>query len=204
MQKLMFNDEFLLTTAVEEGEKTMTRRIIPEKVLIEQGIEKATEAYRMEQLAKACPFKVGEIVAVAMSYSKAEKRLKPSERAEYRAKVAKAHKKDFAEQTAGWGNKMFVRADLMPVQIRILAIKATRLKDIHDDECLKEGIMIMSPRFVKNNKRFYYVDWRDKEYCFDSLQRAFRSLIMNIEGRKIYLKNPLVWAIEFELVSETL
>lgn len=204
MQKMMFNDEFLLTAAVEEGEKTMTSRIIPEKVLIEQGIEKATEAYRMQQLADACPFKVGEIVAVAMSYSKAEKRLHPSKRAEYREKVAKAHRKEFAEQTAGWGNKMFVRADLMPVQIRILAVKARRLKDIHDDECLKEGIMIMSPRYVKNNKRFYYVDWQDKEYCFDTLQRAFRSLIMNIEGRKACLKNPLVWAIEFELVSETL
>lgn len=101
----MFNDEFLLTAAVEEGEKTMTRRIIPDKVLVEQGIEKATEPYRMEQLAKACPYKVGDIVAVAMNYSKAEKRLEQSRRAEYRAKVAKAHRKDFADQTAGWGEQ---------------------------------------------------------------------------------------------------
>lgn len=204
MKKIMFNDEFLLTAAVEEGEKTMTRRIIPDKVLVEQGIEKATEPYRMEQLAKACPYKVGDIVAVAMNYSKAEKRLEQSRRAEYRAKVAKAHRKDFADQTAGWGNKMFVRAELMPVRIRILSVKAERLKDIHDDECLKEGIMIMSPRYVKNNKRFYYVDWMDKEHCFDTLQRAFRSLITNIEGLNVWQKNPLVWAIEFETVSETL
>lgn len=33
MKKIMFNDEFGLTKAVLDGRKTMTRRLIPQKVI---------------------------------------------------------------------------------------------------------------------------------------------------------------------------
>ncbi len=203
MKKWMFDDQFLLTLAVEDGSKTMTRRIIPESVLIKEGIDKVTELYRREQLAKACPYKVGEIVAVAMSYSRVEKRLEKSEKAAFRERVAKAHGVDVSnvEKLAGWRNKMYVKAELMELFTKIVAVKAERIKEISNADCLKEGIMRVPERFAKKNKRYYYVDLLDQEFNFPTAVKAFKRLAETIMGCHIWAHNSFVWAIEFELTE---
>lgn len=117
MKKIMFNDRYGLTGAVLSGRKTQTRRIVPKNTPL--GSWKETEA--------KAHYKVGEIVAVAQSYC------------------------DFYDDTndprifpsgAGWTNKMFVRADLMPHRIRITNVRIERLQDISDEDCIKEGIGI--------------------------------------------------------------
>ena len=72
-------------------------------------------------------YKVGEVVAVAQKY----KDIALDVPVELAAELIKQ---------PGWNNKMFVRADLMPHHIRITNIRVERLRDISEEDCLKEGI----------------------------------------------------------------
>ena len=148
MKKIMFNDRYGLTHAVIEGRKTMTRRIVSGGTLLpEDRIEEASIcpdgfvsiiAHGGESLIEVkYRYKVGEIVAVAQRYYCV---VSP----ECDAPV------DGMDRAPGWRNKMFVRADLMPFQIRITGIKCERLQDISNEECLREGIRQFTPNFPKN------------------------------------------------------
>ena len=73
----MYNDKYKLTYSVLMRMKTMTRRLVPESVVIDGKIWALTqnkdpqEALREYILSKA-PYKVGEIVAISQSYRQVE------------------------------------------------------------------------------------------------------------------------------------
>lgn len=112
MKKIMFNDRYGLTQAVIERRKTMTRRIInlnstsDVTVRIFAGYIQIIGPIGNVCDEKKLPYKVGDIVAVAQKYYNV---FSP----EYDLPV------DGLDKTPGWRNKMLVRADLMPHQIRI-------------------------------------------------------------------------------------
>lgn len=150
MKKIMFNDRYGLTQAVIEGRKTMTRRMISGNPLLpEDRIEEASIcpdgfvsiiANGGESLIEVkYSYKVGEIVAVAQNYSSFYNILDNTRP---------------IPEGAGWNNKMFVRADLMPHQIRITGIKCERLQDISDADCLKEGIFVNE--YFGNGKKCHH------------------------------------------------
>ena len=68
-------------------------------------------------------YKVGEIVAVAQAYREVAHPNDGFLDDRYEVKD---------EYAAGWTNKMFVRADLMPHHIRITNVRVERLQDISD------------------------------------------------------------------------
>lgn len=204
MKKIMFNDRYGLTQAVLEGRKTMTRRLIN---LCENDLHFMKISDRGEYLFcsktaldGAYPrYKVGEILAVAQSYHALNK-------AGY---VAPEWLDHTCESSAGYKNKMFVRADLMPHLIRITNIKVERLQDISDEDCLKEGVQ---EGFIG-----YYVDglktkdW-EKESHFETAdgktfklfpypQEAFAALIDKVCGKGTWDSNPYVFVYEFELLK---
>lgn len=187
----MFNDKYGLTDAVLEGCKTMTRRPVSEKCL------QQAEAYRHEYYADTLdalpleeallefsPFKVGEIVAVAQKYS--DFRWPAPQRSGFQEIL----------RSGGWNNKMFVRADLMPHQIRITNVRVERLQDISDEDCLKEGIIEgdAEPKLYgfKNGK---YYD------SFFSPREAFAALIDKVSDKGTWQSNPWVFVYEFELIK---
>lgn len=193
MKKINFNDRYALTLAVIKGRKTMTRRMISGYPLLPgDRIEDARIcpdgfvsiiANGGESLMEIkCHYKVGEIVAVAQNYSSFYNILDNTRP---------------IPEGAGWDNKMFVRADLMPHQIRITGIKSERLQDISDEDCLKEGI-----RYFPEINKFYFEDIRREEgFYFDNPREAFVSLIDKVSGRGTWASNPWVVAYEFELVK---
>ena len=139
MKKIMFSDKYGLTEAVLTGRKTMTRRIIP---LCENDrnclkIAEWGEWFFSSRtgLDGAYPaYNVGDELAVAQSYSNLREVLA---KRDFKRTDALYDKFYWAMQMGevhdgmpGWGNKMFVRADLMPHRIRITNIKAKRLQDI--------------------------------------------------------------------------
>lgn len=130
MKKIMFSDAFCLTQAVLAGKKTMTRRLLKDNVPLGNW----------EETQKHLPYKVGEVVAIAQRY----KEVYPNADFEMVGD-------DFMTESAGWSNKMFVRADLMPRHIEITDVKVERLQDISDDDALKEGV------FKLTDKYFYQV-----------------------------------------------
>ena len=207
MRKIMFNDEFLLTKAVLEGRKTQTRRLLtltlhkkagevklievyPSKVFFEDGKWKFEyDGYVFLLPKENYPrYNVGEVVAVAQSYKDclAEN---PYKRAY------------FLNGSAGWNNKMFVAADMMPHQIRITDVRVERLQYISNEDCLKEGII--KGKVGSANTHFmnaYYVpNMKLEPFC--TPHEAFAHLINKVSKKDVWEENPYVFVYDFELVK---
>lgn len=188
MKKIMFNDRYGLTKAVLEGRKTMTRRIVkhPEEVEVNGHKYRQTEKLR---------YKVGEVVAVAQSYHSLNKS----------GYVAPEWLDHYCEDSAGYENKMFVRADLMPHQIRITNVRVERLQDISDEDCLREGIYNWKdapdcpPRHKDSKIECYGYDGSWDGHLTPIT--AFAALIDKVSGKGTFDSNPWVFVYEFELVK---
>ena len=98
----MFNDKYCLTLAVLNGNKTMTRRVLRDNVPLGNW----------EETIKHLPYKVGDIVAIAQPYKDIIECM-----AEYSDIIINVDGSINREYKAGWTNKMFVRANLMPHHI---------------------------------------------------------------------------------------
>lgn len=196
MKKIMFNDRYGLTQAVIEGRKTMTRRIVPTKTRLRRAlavIHDEPHGSEQEEYLKSAYYKVGEIVAVAQNYSSFYNILDNTRP---------------IPEGAGWDNKMFVRADLMPHQIRITGIRCEKLQDISDADCLKEGIFVNE--YFGNGKKCHHYGFdgffNETEGWFargwyNTPREAFASLIDKVSGKGTWALNPWVVVYEFELVK---
>lgn len=101
--------------------KTNTRRSISNKLWKKWDEVKtadSTEEDLIRFLLDNSPYKLGEVVAVAQAYREIAH---PDGFLDERYEV----KDDFV---SGWANKLFVRADLMPHQIRITNVRVERLR----------------------------------------------------------------------------
>lgn len=141
-----------------------------------------------EETQKHLPYKVGEVVAIAQSY----KEVYPNADFEMVGN-------GFMTESAGWNNKMFVRADLLPHHIRITDIEIERLQDISDDDIIREGVW----QFY-DNKDLFYVSKNigyAPDVAFPTAREAFWFLIDKVSGKGTWESNPLVVAYSFELVD---
>lgn len=181
MKKIMFNDKFWLTWAVLKGTKTMTRRVLKDNVPLGNW----------EETANHLPYKVGEIVAIAQCY----KKLYPNADFEMVGN-------EFMTESAGWNNKMFVRASLMPHHIRITDVKVERLQDISDEDCIKEGVRSCEghENVIRHGLKEHYTIL-NTFYVFDTPREAYAHLIDKIGGRGTWESNPYVFVYDFELVK---
>lgn len=229
----MFNDKYGLTEAVLTGRKTMTRRVVPAKVaqmieafakptllvplncvpsgmsmeefekqwknfdaplVIHRSSEEEVKFYDARQEAiKFATYKIGEEIAIAQSYHELNKR----------GFVAPEWCEHTCEDSAGWNNKMFVRADLMPHRIRITDIRVERLQDISDEDCLMEGIIGQTYGMFTYVTYSQYVDMKPEEReRFCTPRAAFAALINKVSGRGTWERNPWVFVYEFELLKK--
>lgn len=193
MKKIMFSDTFCLTKAVLDGTKTMTRRVLKE----------GTPLGNWEETVKHLPYKVGDIVAIAQPYKDIIESM-----AEYSDIIINVDGSINREYKAGYTNKMFVKAYLMPHHIRITDVKIEHLQDISDKECLREGVKRASIGFYAEGVRVK--DWEKEAHretasgclkLFPFPRPAFASLIDKISGKGTWESNPWVVAYSFELVD---
>lgn len=232
----MFNDQYGLTKAVLKGKKTQTRRIIPESWL--EGLEEFQEEYFNDTLdhiegkdlleqyflieqRKKPHFAVRQILAIAESYRTLWE-TEPdanviTEASQVEAYIAKHYPGYTCEQishSAGDKNKMFVKAEYMPHQIRITNIRLERLQDISEEDCLKEGIESWDAaeeyycdkgvrKSIKELKASGITPYQIPECwaCFTSPKAAYAHLIDKISGKGTWDKNPWVFVYDFELVK---
>lgn len=218
MKKILFNDKYSLTQAVLEGRKTTTRRIVtdkklhywkcscPDMVIVRIpesqklktdddntyfGIkDKISSEYYCDTITS--PYKVGEVVAIAQSYLD----LSLAEVSQWKSNGNKTT----INSLAGWTNKLFVKAELMPHHIRITNIKIEKLQGISDEDCLKEGIY--KGQCGSADTHFmdaYYYKGDIQPYC--TPREAFAVLIDKISGKGTWSSNPYVFVYEFELVN---
>jgi hypothetical protein len=202
----MFNDKYYLTQSTLDGYKTNTRRIEPCCKFIPDAVstgykrpEFVGDTLRLwkDESKTFIEFKtryqVDEVVAIAQSYEDADTgwiKLMMNNRQMYDAKKHKIIQglNDPIHPCAGLGNKMFVKADLMPHQIKFTGIKLEQLQDISDEDSLKEGI-------------FYYDGYIGAVRSYDNPREAFASIIDKISGKYTWKSNPYVIAYEFEVIK---
>lgn len=218
MKKINFSDKFGLTEAVLSGRKTQTRRIVKRNQLFKRDpdgmwTDDEKEAWgksgisesdfhssedmhdAFEWLIAHASYKVGEVVAVAQAYNdfyndECDPRIFPS--------------------GAGWTNKMFVRADLMPHQIRITNVRVERLQDISDEDCIKEGIVEWDATEYNYQEPIsqpiteYHIICKETSkgilhLVSNTPKGAFAELMHKLK-RGIWESNPWVFVYDFELV----
>lgn len=215
-KKIMFNDKYSLTQAVLDGRKTMTRRVCK--------YDRPDETYSIVFLFYKSnyydndgnivyslnnnfgwrndkgdftgwnipKYKVGEVVAIAQSYLD----LSLAEVSQWKSNGNKTT----INSLAGWTNKLFTKAELMPHHIRITNIKIEKLQGISDKDCLKEGIY--KGQCGSADTHFmdaYYYKGDIQPYC--TPREAFAALIDKVSGKGTWESNPYVFAYEFELID---
>lgn len=216
----MFNDKYGLTAAVLQGYKTMTRRVISEKIVnhfekqygevdVKRNKEYQTFTFfecaagtepedhlwvpcRILEPLKAAPYTIGEEIAVAQCYEDAI--LDVGE--EKWNKIHKWYNIKYLRHEKGLHNKMFVCAYLMPHKIKITDIKVERLQDISEEDCIKEGIIEAKDGFT--GEKVYTFHGSEIDYMF--VRTAFATLIDKINGKGTWESNPWVFAYSFKLI----
>lgn len=207
MKKIMFNDKYGLTAAVLNGDKTMTRRIIPLTDADRDYLDNAFDWDLRESviIERYAQYKVGEIVAVAQSYETMANSgylgmmTVPADNA-----VGFEFKLEYCG--GGWKNKMFVRADLMPHHIEMTSLKIERLQDISNEDAMREGVFKYDtpPLFHEFDP---YSPWpphvkpykhdHDNMKYFCEARFAFAHLIDRVSRIGMWNINPWVLAYSF-------
>lgn len=159
-------------------------------------------------------YKVGEVVAIAQSYKSINEfyEIAYKRHNSFHGQIVTNYDIPFKEivkwfelreslkYTAGWTNKMFVKADLMISHIRITNVKIERLQDISDEDCLKEGVY--KGQCGSADTHFmdvYYYKGDIQPYC--TPRGAFAALIDKVSGKETWKSNSYVFVYEFELVD---
>ncbi len=190
MKKINFSNKYGLTQAVLRRRKTMTRRLVPD----------GTPCGCWSETVKYSRYQVGEVVAIAQSYRSITEEEEEINGVLGLYRIGQKYL-TMDEMGAGWNNKLFVRADLMPHHIRITDVKIERLQDISDADCLREGIRQSAIEY-KGKKIVQYTYFGEKRTIwYDSPREAFAALIDRISGKGTWESNPYLFAYEFELVD---
>lgn len=143
------------------------------------------EAHRIAHIRPA--YRVGEVVAVSQRYYDIymdDIGIKPE---------AKPFKQEHMK-SAGWANKMFVKAELMPNLIRITGIRVERLQDITDEDARHECSIFYN--FAEHGYEVFGV-----RGLFESPRKGFAALIDKISSKGTWDKNPWVYVYEFRLIK---
>lgn len=187
MKKIMFTDS--LTKAILRGDKTMTRRIVPEGTIrmakMEVEVIGGELSERIKEHAYYCYM---DKVAIAQRYKDAINPLDWVNTLIYK-------------DEKGWENKMFVRADMMPHQIEITDIKLERLQDISDGDCLREGIFARHDVIDTQMRDVIRYQYPDTPHLFKTPKEAFAHLIDKVSKKGTWASNPFVFAYSFKLIK---
>lgn len=104
-----------------------------------------------------------------------------------------------------WKNKLFMPESAARYFIEIIGVRAERLQDISEEDCLKEGIEFDSDPNSEANTighsfgvKFPY----NNGYAnYTTPCKAYAALIDKINGKGTWQRNPFVWAYDFKLVK---
>lgn len=190
---------------VAKREKTQTRRIItPQPEYSERvgmiyknicygiGFCNPKDAYyNFARSSYASKYKVGEIVYLKEPYvvSKGGRVFRKYDKSDV------SFLRYLGEDTEAkwvWKNKLFMPESAARYFIKITGVRAERLQDISEEDCLKEGIELY------NN----YDGTYGGHSAPASPREAYAALINSINGKGTWEKNPFVWVYDFELINK--
>ena len=220
MKKIFFNDFLGITDEVIKGNITQAISItkiqppylnskieFPTSFLLSDEPEKDPlfEAYRWynedneeEYTDWIRPkYRTGEIVAIAQSYKDLGiECYYYRDTDEFMFFMQDGH--DVPISPLAVENKCFVNAKHMPHRLRIENVRIRRLKDVSDDDCLKEGII----KWDSGQKDIPFYSYKNaNKNDFDTPREAYSALIDKIFGKATWDRNPYVFIYDFKLVK---
>ena len=218
----MFNDRFGLTDAVLKRLKTQTRRVVTCRKTFKGEYVAGFHIYRRcsDNSINGWPcmydaeerdfdggailpkYKVGEIVAIAQDYCTILDELEDPKNyccmGHWETdRQKRAHYAGLSYHPGGT-NKMFVAPNEMPHQVKITGVRIERLKDISNEDCIKEGVyMDVDPM---DAQAFIYTFPNAPQWYF-SPREAYALMIDRICGKGTWESNPFVFVYDFELLK---
>lgn len=134
-------------------------------------------------------YKVGEVVYIKEPYHEDELGLV-------------RYKYDFSEDNewrnkTKFKNKLFVGADMARYYIRITHVTLERLYDISDEDCLKEGIDMVTDGNTYNS---LYYDYQHNQMSIASPQESFFSLFRFANKVPKSKEIPNIWCFAYSYV----
>lgn len=107
-----------------------------------------------------------------------------------------------------WKNKLFMPASAARHFIKITAVRAERLQDISNEDCIKEGICqtdCIAEDYFEPVYENSYNETSNKSgiLCiqYDTPREAYAALIDAINGKDTWDNNPWVWVYDYELID---
>ncbi len=101
----------------------------------------------------------------------------------------------------GYANKLFMPNWAAQYFMKITNVRAERLKNISDEDCIKEGIENLQPYGFGNG-----LISKDKSVQIKRLyahpKLAYAALINSINGKGTWESNPFVWVYDYELITD--
>ncbi len=193
MKRISFKDSggLHLTQAVLSGRKTMTRRAMSGKIEVDSVLSTIGKS-KLRECIYVCehsPYKVSDIVAIQQAYIAID-----------HSRMSTAMRNEL-ERSAGFKNKMFVKAELMPHHIRITDVRVERLQLIPYEDCLREGVVRYYGKNGDDGLHIIVGYTFSGGSIYDTPRAAFAALIDKVSGRGTWDSNPLVWTYSFELVD---
>jgi len=174
--------------ATIEGRKTETRRIVKSK----RGIIKFKDGLYTLGCKKIQPkYKVGEIVYLKEPYC-------------LNCESKPCYKYDKQESLCGlwkWKNKLFMPEKYAQYFIEITGVRYERLKDISDEDCMKEGIQKQQWSNPEPMEQPFYVIPDMSCELAETPQAAYAALINHINGKGTWESNPYVWVYDYKLLK---
>lgn len=174
---------------VEDGSKTKTRRIKKGKPRYKVGdIVYLKEPYRISNINGGYEF--------IYQFSKA--RVKFTGSAKDLEKLLIQQKKS----KYGWLNKLFMPESAARVFIEITDVRAERLQDISEEDCIKEGIFYAPVQILSWIEELTPM-WSNGFNLYETPQKAYAALIDHINGKGTWSSNPLVYVYGFKKYDRT-
>lgn len=209
---------------VVKGEKTQTRRIINHfgnkehygQLLCHWGLSRPpflneNDEWRWELQTDVDDsgtfpikpkYKVGEIVYLKEPYLYADDNEEKCIRPYYKFSTADVLQLKVMGVDIKWKNKLFMPESAARYFVEITGVRAEKLKDISDEDCMKEGIQ-RNPEAIPIGYPFgIKFSYNNGYYNYTTPQEAYAALINEINGKGTWEKNPWVWVYDFELINK--
>lgn len=183
-----------MVEAIMSGNKTQTRRKVPEKVVDAyydyddwansvgkpEGIS-CTRTYDKEYFMDRCKYSVGDILWVRETFE--------NYHGGWNYKAGK-----YGLLGEGWKPSIFMPKEACRLFLEVTDIKVERIKDITEDDAHAEGIVMTN----KPHDGWY---WMENVYSTDCPIFAYHKLWEKINGQDSLVDNDWVYVVTFKIVE---